>query len=81
MDPNPFPFVEKQRVRLIADLDRYPDFIAKAPNEGTVVWVDDETMAVRFETPILGAEEWHNEVTWIAEEDDILVYLEAVDGD
>jgi hypothetical protein len=61
-------FPAGSRVRLTQDVDRYPHFVARAGSTGTVVDLGDPqiVLAVRLDEPLAGAEEWHNEVHWLA---------------
>jgi hypothetical protein len=52
------------RVNLVRDVERFPHFIAKAGNTGTVVWCRDGRLEVEFDQPIEGCEEWDNIVQW-----------------
>lgn len=52
-------------VRLKRDVERFPDFIARAGTTGVVV-SDGDTFAVRMLMWLRGAEEWGNEVQWYA---------------
>jgi len=54
------------RVELVVDVDRYPHFVAPAGATGVVVDLDDPQiiLAVRLDEPLVGAEEWSNEVHW-----------------
>lgn len=67
MTTNTFPV--GTQVVLRHDIDRYPHFIAKAGMVGVVVDVGDPqiAIAVRFNEPIPGAEDWENEVHWYAD--------------
>jgi len=67
------------RVRLRCDVDRYPDFVARAGATGTVVLNDAYLLAVRMDAPIRGAEEWDNQVEWRWAEDDAEVVAEDVE--
>jgi hypothetical protein len=51
-------------VRLKRDVERFPDFIARAGTTGVVVRVDPNAIAVRLFMWLRGAEEWNNEVMW-----------------
>lgn len=53
-----------ERVRLKNDVERYPHFIARAGSVGTVTESDEELVSVRLDLPLVGAEEWENEVHW-----------------
>jgi hypothetical protein len=54
------------RVELVADVERYPHFIAPAGATGVVVDLGDPgiVLAVRLDEPLAGAEDWRNEVHW-----------------
>ena len=52
------------RVRLVHDVDRYPHFIAERGSHGSVTHNDGDTICVRMDDLIVGAEEWDNEVVW-----------------
>ena len=51
-------------VRLRRDVERFPDFIARAGVTGVVVRVDSDAITVRLFMWLRGAEEWGNEVQW-----------------
>ena len=52
------------RVVLTEDVERYPDFIARAGSTGTVVESEPDSVSVRLDERLLGAEEWGNCVIW-----------------
>lgn len=57
------------RVRLTQDVDRYPHFIAPAGAIGTVVFSDDDGyLSIHMDETIPGAEEWGNEVQFLADD-------------
>ena len=58
---------EGMRVRLTRDVDRFPDFLAKAGTEGKVIrvsFVGGQEVRVKMDEPIPGAEEWDNCILW-----------------
>jgi GNAT superfamily N-acetyltransferase len=53
------------RVRLISDVNRYPDFIAHAGLTGTVAYYErGKRLGVRLDKFLPGAEEWDNTIMW-----------------
>jgi hypothetical protein len=61
------------RFILRQDVDRYPHFVAMRGMTGTVKEVlDDGAIIGIMDQPIQGAEEWSNEVWWLAGEPDFL---------
>jgi hypothetical protein len=57
------------QVRLLRDVERYPDFVAAAGLTGTVVDTDSGTFAVCLDAPLAGASEWGNCILWCSEDD------------
>jgi len=74
------------RVRLTADVERFPHFIAPKGATGTVEIQPDlsgelEVYAVRLDKPLEGAEEWANEIHWYpANGDDPAADLEVIEA-
>jgi hypothetical protein len=58
-------FPEGSRVRLTADVERYPHFIARKGSEGTVTHNTDGGIEVKLDDHLPGAEPWDNEVVWV----------------
>lgn len=52
------------RVRTTQIIDRFPHFIVRPGMEGIVTICNEQTIAVKMDEPIKGAEEWNNEVIW-----------------
>lgn len=52
------------RVRLLSDVDRYPHFVAPAGSTGEVVEYSNDSIRVRLDDDLEGAEEWGNEIQW-----------------
>lgn len=53
------------RFTLRHDVDRYPDFVARQGNTGTVTAVQaDGLIVARMDNHIEGAEQWDNELWW-----------------
>jgi hypothetical protein len=54
------------RIRLKHDLDRYPNFIAKAGSTGTIDEIDleDGSVWIKMDEPIPGCEEWRHRILW-----------------
>lgn len=64
------------RVKLVRDVERFPDFIAPAGATGTVSGIEiNGDIAVKMDAIITGCEEWNNEIHWY---DD---YAADIDGD
>lgn len=55
------------RVRLVRDVDRFPDFTAKAGATGIVTTNAPDFFAVKLDVELDGAEGWDNEVHWHGE--------------
>jgi hypothetical protein len=53
-----------ERFVLIADVDRYPHFVAARGSNGTVADVSEGSVGLRLDDPLPGAEEWDDEVVW-----------------
>lgn len=51
-------------VRLARDVERFPDFIAKAGMTGKVVAVEPDQIVVQLDQKLAGAEPWDNCVIW-----------------
>ena len=68
------------RVKLLRDVDRFPDFIAHKGATGTVCCVEiNGDLAVTMDDHIDGAEEWDNDIGWYdVYSDDIVDDLELV---
>jgi hypothetical protein len=58
-------FPEGSRVRLTADVERYPHFIARKGSEGVVSHNTDGGIEVKLDDHLPGAEPWDNEVVWV----------------
>jgi len=72
-------FAEGTRVRLTNPVDRYPHFCAEAGATGTVTDVSTDSVSVKMDVHLPGAEEWDNEIVWsLSNGDDPLDDLEAV---
>lgn len=56
-----------KRIRLVEDVERYPDFIAPAGMTGVIVQVKPY-VAVKMDKELKGAEQWDNEVHWYPQE-------------
>lgn len=52
------------RVRLRRDVGRYPHFNAMAGRTGTVDAIEEDSLTVRMDEPLPGAEEWDNCIQW-----------------
>jgi hypothetical protein len=61
---------EGSRVRLTADAERFPHFIARAGSTGVVNHNPGDGIAVKLDRYLPGAEEWDNEVWWMIEDCD-----------
>jgi hypothetical protein len=59
----------KVRGRLIRDVERYPNFIAKAGLTG-VLREDNGALYLTMDEPLAGAEEWDNSIQWLPEDGD-----------
>lgn len=59
---------EGSRVRLTADAERFPHFIARAGSTGVVNHDPHDGIAVKLDRHLPGAEEWDNEVIWTVED-------------
>lgn len=57
-----------ERFVLVANVDRYPHFIAVRGLSGKVVDVSEDVVCLRLDDPLQGSEEWDNEVVWRADE-------------
>ena len=66
------------RVRLTANVDRYPHFIAEEGSRGTVACDDNDMYSVRMDLTIEGCEEWHNEVCWYQHDTEWDLEVEAI---
>jgi len=55
------------RVILTRDVDKYPDFYAKAGLRGVVHYISDDIFSVMMDEPLKGAEEWDNCILWALE--------------
>jgi hypothetical protein len=53
-----------ERFVLIADVERYPHFVAARGSKGTVADVSGGNVSLRLDDPLAGAEEWDNEIVW-----------------
>lgn len=51
-------------VRLVNDVERFPHFIAPAGMTGRVVMKDDDSICIRMDAHLEGAQEWNNEIVW-----------------
>ncbi len=60
------------RVRLTRDVERFPDFIARAGMTGTISYVGQGNVWVRLDEPLKGAQEWDNAVQFSMEHMDVL---------
>jgi hypothetical protein len=60
------------RVRLLAPVDRFPDFVAPPGATGTVVETGDGAVWVRLDAPLPGAEPWNNSIMFTLEHGDVL---------
>ena len=70
------------RVQLRHDVERYPHFIAPKGATGVVVDIGaPEVFAVRLDEPLLGAEDWDNEVHWYDGDPSPEEYLETLPSD
>jgi hypothetical protein len=54
------------RVRLTRNVERYPHFVAERGRAGVVVEATRDTVSVRMDEHLPGAESWDNEVCWYA---------------
>ena len=53
------------RVKLLQNVDRFPDFLADEGMTGTVDTVEiDGSLAVKMDAAIAGCEEWDNCICW-----------------
>lgn len=57
-------FPEGCKVRLKADIERYPHFIADAGSIGVVTENSEWLFTVKMDALIDGAQEWDNEICW-----------------
>lgn len=55
-----------KKVRLKRDVDRYPNFVAKAGSTGVINWWSDDDASVKLDEPLAGAEHWDNCILWAA---------------
>lgn len=71
LDPNELEsqLVVGSRVKLLTDVDRYPEFIARKGATGSVVLVKRRRLSVKMDKPIEGAEEWDNTIHWVQDEE------------
>lgn len=61
-----------QRVVFLDRVDRYPHFVVPAGATGVLIKYDPtDSIRVRLDYLLPGAEEWRNEVHWTVEADDI----------
>ena len=67
-DPTLPLFEEGERVELLADVERFPHFIAKAGSTGTVTQSEPDHLTVKMHLPLPGAEEWENEIVWTGDD-------------
>ncbi|HSE46937.1 MAG TPA: hypothetical protein VLA89_16580, partial [Gemmatimonadales bacterium] len=52
------------RVVLRREVERFPHFTVTAGMTGEVVLIEAGNLHVRMDEPIVGAEEWDNEIIW-----------------
>ena len=62
-------------VRLLRNVERFPEFICDAGAIGTVVESESDFLRVKMDQHIPGAEEWDNCIIWVHPEDG------EIDGD
>lgn len=62
-------FIVGERVEIVRPVERFPFFIANPGLRGTVTEANKYCVAVRLDEPLVGAEEWDNEVHWLADYD------------
>lgn len=59
---------EGDRFELIRDVDRFPNFYAKAGLRGTIKMIDrttnQETIWLQMDAELNGASEWDNSIEW-----------------
>jgi hypothetical protein len=53
-----------ERFVLVADVERYPHFVAAGGSKGTVADVSEGSVSLRLDDLLPGAVEWDNEVVW-----------------
>ena len=64
------------RVRTRCVVDRYPSFLCRQGELGTVSVVEQKFVAVKMDNVLDGAEEWDNSIHWLEGVD-----LDDLDGD
>ncbi len=57
-------FVAGDRVRLRRDVERYPFFVARKGMTGVITVVEPNTIIVKLDDPLCGAQDWNNSVYW-----------------
>jgi hypothetical protein len=60
-----------RRIELKRDIERYPQFIAKKGERGTIVEIDEEKVSAKMDNKLDGAEEWDNCLQWYKSDDSI----------
>lgn len=58
-------------VELKRDVERYPQFIAKKGERGTIVEMDEDQISAKMDKKIDGAEEWDNCLQWYKSDETI----------
>lgn len=56
------------RARLRRGVDRFPHFCVEARAIGTVTEASAWLVALRMDEPVIGAEQWDNELCWTADD-------------
>lgn len=73
------------RVRVICDIERYPDFIAKVGMTGTVnvnnagISEDSPVFSVKIDQPLENCEEWDNCIEWYHWDFDVYNVLDEIE--
>ena len=58
------------RYRLVRDVERYPNFIAKAGLTGTMLPEEHGVARLKMDAPLAGAEDWDNCIEWVRADGD-----------